>query len=112
MLTQPELDTTSPAGRLVFHIMAAVAEMERELIGERVKEGMRHAAAKGIRIGRPRVTDDPRFAKAWPKVRVEIVEGRLSKRQAAKKLRIGVATLDRLLKAEEAAQGALQNGVS
>jgi len=36
----------------VFTILAAVAEMERELIADRVREGMRHAARQGRRIGR------------------------------------------------------------
>ncbi len=49
-LTQPELDTTSAAGRLVFTILAAVAEMERELIVDRVREGMRHAARQANRL--------------------------------------------------------------
>ena len=49
----------SATGRLVFTILAAVAEMERELIADRVKEGMRHAARQGKRIGRPPVTARP-----------------------------------------------------
>jgi len=60
--TQPELDTTSATGRLVFTILAAVAEMERELIADRVREGMRHAARQGKQIGRPPVTARPGFA--------------------------------------------------
>ena len=60
-LTQPELDTTSATGRLVFTILAAVAEMERELIADRVREGMRLAARHGARIGRPSVTTRPGF---------------------------------------------------
>ena len=99
-LTQPELDTTSPTGRLVFYILAAVAEMERDLIAARVKEGMRVAAAKGVKIGRPRVTDDPKFINAWPSIRAEVLAGRLTRRQAATKLRIGQTTLKRLLDAE------------
>src|SRR3990170_443599 len=54
-LTQPELDTSSATGRLVFTILAAVAEMERELIRDRVKAGMRHAARQGKSTGRPSV---------------------------------------------------------
>ena len=108
-LTQPELDTTSPTGRLVFHILSAVAEMERSLIAGRVREGMRLAAAKGAKIGRPKVTDDPRFIKAWPAVRAEVFAGRLSQRQAAAKLRIGQATFKRLLDADGEAH---QKGVA
>jgi DNA invertase Pin-like site-specific DNA recombinase len=96
-LTQPELDTTSATGRLVFTILAAVAEMERELIADRVREGMRHAARQGKRIGRPPVTTRPSFARRWPSVQVELAAGRVSRRQAARRLGIGTATLGRLL---------------
>ncbi len=98
-ITQPELDTTSPAGKLVFTILAAVAEMERALISERVREGMRHAASKGARIGRPSALDRPAVARRWPAVHASIAAGTLSRRQAAHQLGIGVATLDRLLRA-------------
>lgn len=108
-LTQPELDTTSAAGRLVFTILAAVAEMERELIADRVKEGMRHAARQGKRIGRPPVTSRPVFTRRWPAVRAELAAGDLSHRQAARRLGIGTATLNRLLAADPAA-GATNRG--
>lgn len=98
-LTQPELDTTSATGRLVFTILAAVAEMERELIADRVREGMRHAARQGKRIGRPPVTARPGFAARWSRVQPDLAAGRLSRRQAARRLGIGTATLGRLLAA-------------
>lgn len=101
-LTQPELDTTSATGRLVFTILAAVAEMERELIADRVREGMRHAARQGARIGRPPVTARPGFAARWGRVHGELVVGHLSRRQVARRLGIGSATLGQLLAAEEA----------
>src|SRR5215468_11192748 len=47
------LDLSTPAGRLMFQIIGAMAEFERALIAERVKAGMRNARAKGRRIGRP-----------------------------------------------------------
>src|SRR5690349_10097530 len=49
------LDTATPAGRMVFTVLGAVAELERSLIVERVKAGLRNARAKGKRLGRPRV---------------------------------------------------------
>jgi DNA invertase Pin-like site-specific DNA recombinase len=49
-----QVDTTTPTGKLVFTVLGAVAELERSLIAERVKAGMRNAKAKGVRIGRPR----------------------------------------------------------
>ena len=54
------LDTATPAGRMVFTVLGAVAELERSLIVERVKAGLRNARAKGKRLGRPRVSVDAR----------------------------------------------------
>jgi DNA invertase Pin-like site-specific DNA recombinase len=52
------VDLTTPTGRLMVQIIGAMAEFERALIQERVKAGIRHARAKGKRIGRPRVAAD------------------------------------------------------
>src|SRR5207249_3557748 len=52
------LDTSTPAGKMVFTVLGAVAELERSLIVERVRAGLRNARAKGKRLGRPRVTVD------------------------------------------------------
>jgi DNA invertase Pin-like site-specific DNA recombinase len=80
-----QLDTTTPAGKLVFTVLGAVAELERSLIVERVKAGLRNAKAKGKKLGRPRrVVDARKIAmlrqqgRSWPKI--------------AKLLGIGVAT--------------------
>ena len=47
------LDTTTPGGRLVFHVFAALAEFIRELIVEGTREGLDAARACGVRLGRP-----------------------------------------------------------
>lgn len=47
------LDTTTPGGRLVFHVFAALAEFIRELIVEGTREGLAAARARGVRLGRP-----------------------------------------------------------
>ena len=49
------LDLTTPSGRLMFHVIGAMAEFERALIQERVRAGLRNARAKGKRLGRPTV---------------------------------------------------------
>lgn len=54
-----QIDTATPAGKLVFTILGAVAEMERSMIRERVKAGLRNAVAKGRRLGKPPSTMDP-----------------------------------------------------
>jgi DNA invertase Pin-like site-specific DNA recombinase len=52
------LDLTTPAGRMMFHVIGAMAEFERELIRERVKAGLAHARSKGQKLGRPKVRRD------------------------------------------------------
>ncbi len=47
------IDTTRPEGRMIFGIMASMAEFERELIRERTRAGMQAAKRRGVRIGRP-----------------------------------------------------------
>jgi len=48
-----QIDTSTPTGKMVFTILGAVAELERSLIGERVRAGLRNAIANGKRLGRP-----------------------------------------------------------
>ena len=52
------VDTTTPTGQLLFHIVGAVAQFERDLIAERVRAGIAHAKAMGKHIGRPRAKID------------------------------------------------------
>jgi len=52
------VDTTTPTGKMVFTVLGAVAELERSLIAERVRAGLRNARANGKRLGRPRVSVD------------------------------------------------------
>jgi DNA invertase Pin-like site-specific DNA recombinase len=52
VVTEQAMDTTTPSGRLLFHVLASVAEFERDLIRERVVAGMRRARAAGKHLGR------------------------------------------------------------
>jgi len=56
---QENIDTTSPLGQALFTIVSAVAQLERDLIRERVRAGLRNARAKGKTFGRPRAAVDP-----------------------------------------------------
>ena len=83
------LDTSTPAGRMVFTVLGAVAELERSLIAERVKAGLRNARAKGKTLGRPkRVLDVKEIASLRTKG--------LGWRAIAKELGVGVGTLYRI----------------
>jgi len=53
-----QVDTSTPAGKMVFTVLGAVAELERSLIVERVRAGLRNARAKGKHLGRPRKVPD------------------------------------------------------
>jgi DNA invertase Pin-like site-specific DNA recombinase len=53
-----QVDTSTPTGKMVFTVLGAVAELERSLIAERVRAGLRNARAKGRKLGRPRKSLD------------------------------------------------------
>ena len=53
-----QIDTSTPTGKMVFTVLGAVAELERSLIAERVRAGLRNAKANGTRLGRPRISLD------------------------------------------------------
>jgi DNA invertase Pin-like site-specific DNA recombinase len=94
------MDTSTPAGRMVFTVLGAVAELERSLIAERVKAGLRNAKAKGKTLGRPKVILDPSRIAAlraqgagWKKI--------------SRELGIGVGTVLRI--AQEARESGSKN---
>lgn len=55
---QEAIDTTTPAGKLFFHMIGALAEFERDLIRERTQAGLASARARGRLGGRPKKLDD------------------------------------------------------
>jgi DNA invertase Pin-like site-specific DNA recombinase len=60
VVTEQALDTSTPAGRLLFTVLGAIAEFERDLIRERVIAGVRRARAQGVHVRRPQKHDlDP-----------------------------------------------------
>ena len=87
-----QIDTTTPSGKLLFQIVGAVAEFEREIISERVKLGLKNARKKGKRLGRPPTSEKTvREAKKLRK------EG-LSYREISDRLGIDHSTICRRLK--------------
>lgn len=69
-----EVNTASPGGRLVFHIMAALAEFERTLISERTKAGMAEAQRRGSHVGRPPILSEQQVAEAIRAVETELIK--------------------------------------
>jgi len=63
-LDQQAIDTTTPAGRLMFQVTGAFAEFERSMIRQRVHAGLKRAVAQGKQLGRPRI--NPAHRKAHP----------------------------------------------
>lgn len=61
---QENIDTTSGIGKLVFHLFAALAEFEHDLIRERTLAGLASARARGRMGGRPRALDEKKIAQA------------------------------------------------
>lgn len=88
---QESLDTTSSAGKLIFHIFGALAEFERDLIRERTKAGLAAARARGRQGGRRRVMDDSAIAMA----KTLMENPKISIKDICTKLGVSKATLYR-----------------
>jgi DNA invertase Pin-like site-specific DNA recombinase len=83
------INTENATGRFFFHLMAALAQMERELLIERTQAGLVAARKAGRKGGRPRVMTQNMLLKA------ELLVKDLPLREAAKELGVSVATLYR-----------------
>ena len=90
-----ELDTSTPTGRLIFHVLAVIGEFERELITERINEGRKRAIAAGVKFGRkPKLSKiEEESLAAWIKEEV------LSKEDLAEKFNVSVSTIYRRMSA-------------
>jgi putative DNA-invertase from lambdoid prophage Rac len=91
-----DTDESNPTARLLLHILASVAEFERELIRERVRAGIKSAKHKGKQLGRKRVVFDRSKA-------LEMHEAGASMREIATAMQVGNGTIQRLLDQKPAA---------
>ncbi|RTL77255.1 MAG: recombinase family protein [Bradyrhizobiaceae bacterium] len=83
------IDTTTPTGKLVFHIFGALTEFERNIIRERTIAGLAAAKARGRKGGRPRALSDQDLAAA----NALIKDGALTIAEIANQLGVSDATL-------------------
>lgn len=90
-----QLDTTTSGGKLVFHVFAALAEFERDLIRERTRAGLEAARARGRSGGRPRKLTDRQTAMA----RSMMAEPSAQVAEVCRVLRVSRSTLYRYLAA-------------
>jgi DNA invertase Pin-like site-specific DNA recombinase len=88
-VTEP-FDTSTPSGRLLLHLVSAMAEFERSILIERTKAGLAAAIRRGVKVGRPRARVD------LDRVR-ELREAGKTYRQIAVELGIGPGTIYRAL---------------
>ena len=88
------LDTASAQGRLVFHMMGALAEFERALISERTQAGVRAAKARGVKLGRRPTLNGHQIEHART-----LIAGGESPSAVARTFKVGRSTLYRALQA-------------
>ena len=87
------IDTTTPGGKLIFHVFAAVAEFQRDLIRENTVNGLAAARARGVRLGRPRLLSTEQVLEAHAK----IFKNGLTRDAVAKAFNVSESTLIRAL---------------
>jgi DNA invertase Pin-like site-specific DNA recombinase len=91
------INTTTPSGKLTFHIFAALAEFERDILRQRVNAGLKAARRRGRVGGRPKALDEADLKKA----RALLRSGEYSKVQVADELEVSRHTLWRALSPEK-----------
>lgn len=93
------IDTTTPNGRLVFHLFAALADFERDLIRERTRAGLAVAKARGRKGGRKPAVTAEKLARAR-----ELIDAKgLTVREAAARVKVGKTALYAALSSEGSA---------
>ena len=87
------IDTTTPGGKLVFHIFAALAEFERTLIQDRTKAGLAAARARGRKGGRPSKLTQNQIKKA----KAMLLDPQMTKAEVARHFEVSRTTLNKAL---------------
>ncbi len=88
---QEQFDTSTPIGQAMFTIIGAMAQLERDIIRERVKAGLSRARERGVCLGRPK-------AEAYPEQVLSLKAQGLSLQEMAKRLHCSRSTIRRRLK--------------
>ncbi len=94
------IDTTTPGGRLVFHVFGALGQFERDLIRERTRAGLAAAAARGRKGGRKSVVTPEKLQAA----RRHLAAG-LSVREVAVRLKVSKSALYEALRGRDSSPG-------
>lgn len=89
---QEQIDTTSAGGRFYLHILAALAEFEREMIRDRTKAGMAAAKKRGVRLGRP-----PKLSSDEVALALSMLDEGQTRTAVAEHLDVNILTLRRAL---------------
>jgi len=89
-LDQQSIDTTTPAGKLMFQVCGAFGEFERSMIRQRVLAGLKRAVAQGKQLGRPKV--DPAIEK---RIQAQLHSGK-GMRKIARECGVGTGTVQRI----------------
>jgi DNA invertase Pin-like site-specific DNA recombinase len=84
-----QLDTTTPGGRLLFHLFASLSQFERDLIVERTQAGLTAAAARGRKGGRPRSVTPEKLARA----KELMADRKLTTPEIARRLKVSKSAL-------------------
>ena len=89
-LDQQSIDTTTPAGKLMFQVCGAFGEFERSMIRQRINAGLKRAVAQGKQLGRPKV--DPAIEK---RIQAQLRLGK-GMRKVARECGVGTGTVQRV----------------
>jgi DNA invertase Pin-like site-specific DNA recombinase len=89
-LDQQSIDTTTPAGRLMFQVTSAFAEFERSMIRQRINAGLKRAVEAGKTLGRPRISE-----KVETRIQEQLRAGK-GMNKVAREVGVGTGTVQRI----------------